>query len=58
MNWLKGLLAAALGGASATVAQTLAGSGTVTKQTGYAAVAGAITAVLAYFTQSPLKPKF
>lgn len=42
MNWWKGLLAAALGGAAGTVSQVVAGSGTVNKTTGAAAGGGSL----------------
>lgn len=68
MNWLKGLLAAAVGGAGSTITvvggqwaqnfltgqpTTPLNGGTV----GYVALAGAIIGVAGYFTKSPLQPK-
>ncbi len=51
--WLKGLAAAALGGA-ASGAVTALGSGQINQNTAVTAAIGALTTVLAYLTKSPL----
>lgn len=55
-TWLKGLAAAALGGASAGAVQAIQGSGHVTTATGIQAGLGALVTVLAYLSKSPLTP--
>jgi hypothetical protein len=55
--WLKGLFAAALGGAVASVAQAAAAGSTQPKNLGTAAFVGAILTLSAYLTQSPLGSK-
>lgn len=54
--WLKGLAAAAIGGASTGATQVISTTGTINKATGITALAGALVAVLAYLTKSPLAP--
>ena len=51
----QGLLAAAVGGASASSAQVLSTGGSW-KQTGISAAMGALVTVLAYLSKSPLQP--
>jgi hypothetical protein len=54
--WLKGLLAAAIGGGAAGVAQVATpGSTTSLKTTGIVAGVSALTTVLAYLLKSPVK---
>lgn len=53
--WLKGLAAAAIGGAVLGATEATA-NGHITKQTATVAGAGAFLAVLAYLTRSPLPP--
>ena len=55
--WLKGLAAAAIGGAVASVAQAAAAGKVQPKNLGTAAIAGAILTLGAYLTQSPLSSK-
>ena len=52
--WLKGLAAAAIGGAATGATQAITSSGTVSVQTGVTAAAGALVTVLAYLAKSPL----
>jgi hypothetical protein len=52
--WLKGLAAAAIGGAATGATHALAGSGTVNSATGITAAAGALVTALAYLAKSPL----
>ena len=52
--WLKGLAAAAIGGAATGATHALTNSGTVNSATGITAAAGALVTVLAYLAQSPL----
>lgn len=52
--WLKGLAAAAIGGAATGATHALAGSGTVNSATGLTAAAGALVTVLAYLAKSPM----
>ena len=52
--WLKGLAAAALGGAATGATQALSASGTVNVQTAVTAAAGALMTVLGYLAKSPL----
>lgn len=52
--WLKGLAAAAIGGAATGATQALASSGTVNLQTAVTTAAGALVTVLAYLAKSPL----
>lgn len=54
-TFLKGIAAAALGGAATGATQALSTTGTVNKGTAAAAGAGALIAVLAYFKQPPAK---
>ena len=56
-SWLKGLAAAAIGGAVATAAQAAAAGSIQPKSLGTAALAGAILTLGAYLTQSPLGSK-
>jgi hypothetical protein len=52
--WLKGLAAAAIGGAAASATQMLSAQGTVPpKQLGIGAGVGAITTVAAYLLHPP-----
>ena len=51
--WLKGLAAAAIGGA-ASGAVTALGAGQVNQTTAVTAAIGALSTVLAYLTKSPL----
>ena len=55
--WLKGLAAAAIGGAVAGAAQAAAVGSIQPKNLGAAAIAGAILTLSAYLTQSPLASK-
>ena len=55
--WLKGLAAAAIGGAVASAAQAAAAGSIQLKNLGAAALAGAILTLSAYLTQSPLASK-
>jgi len=52
--WLKGLAAAAIGGAATGATHALSTNGTVNATTGITAAAGALVTVLAYLTKSPL----
>ena len=52
--WLKGLAAAAVGGAATGATQAVSSSGTVNVQTAVTAAAGALVTVLAYLAKSPL----
>jgi hypothetical protein len=52
--WLKGLLAAAVGGALTATTQVLSTTGTINKGTAVTAGAGALATVLAYLKESPL----
>lgn len=52
--WLKGLAAAAIGGAATGATQAVSGSGTVSSTTAITAAAGALVTVLAYLARSPL----
>ena len=53
--WLKGLAAAALGGAATGATHALsANGGAVTSATAMTSAAGALVTVLAYLAQSPL----
>ena len=52
--WLKGLAAAAIGGAASGATQALSADGTVNSATGMTAAAGALVTVLAYLAKSPL----
>jgi hypothetical protein len=52
--WLKGLAAAAIGGAATGATQAISSSGSVSGQTGVTAAAGALVTVLAYLAKSPL----
>lgn len=52
--WLKGLAAAAIGGAATGATQAISSSGAVNVQTAVTAAAGALVTVLAYLTKSPL----
>jgi hypothetical protein len=52
--WLKGLAAAAVGGAATGATQALSTSGEVNAATGMTAAAGALVTVLAYLSKSPL----
>jgi hypothetical protein len=52
--WLKGLAAAAIGGAATGATQAVSSSGTVNVQTAVTAAAGALVTVLAYLAKSPL----
>ena len=52
--WLKGLAAAAIGGAASGATQALSTNGTVNAGTGMTAAAGALVTVLAYLAKSPL----
>lgn len=52
--WLKGLAAAAIGGAASGATQALSANGTIDSATGMTAAAGALVTVLAYLTKSPL----
>jgi hypothetical protein len=54
-TWMKGLLAAALGGAVGTLSEVMTGTGTLNRQTAVAAGVGALIAVVGYLKQSPLK---
>lgn len=53
--WLKGLAAAAVGGAATGAAQIVGGTGTVDKDTGVVALVGGLGMALTYLLQSPLK---
>jgi hypothetical protein len=55
--WFKGLAAAGIGGAVASVAQAAAAGSIQLKNLGAAALAGAILTLGAYLTQSPLGSK-
>jgi hypothetical protein len=55
--WLKGLAAAAIGGAVASVAQAAAAGGIQPKNLVTSALAGAFLTLGAYLTQSPLGTK-
>ncbi|HLK49449.1 MAG TPA: hypothetical protein VKT49_15010 [Bryobacteraceae bacterium] len=52
--WLKGLAAAAIGGAASGATQALSTKGTVDSTTGMTAAAGALVTVIAYLAKSPL----
>jgi len=52
--WLKGLAAAALGGAATGVTQAVSTNGNVDVNTAATAAAGALVTVLAYLAKSPL----
>lgn len=52
--WLKGLLVTAIGGATTGAADALQ-RGQLGKSAGVAAAAGAMTTVVAYLLQSPLR---
>ena len=52
--WLKGLAAAAIGGAASGATQALSSNGVVDSATGATALAGALVTVLAYLSKSPL----
>jgi hypothetical protein len=52
--WLKGLAAAAIGGAATGATHALSTNGTVDQATGLTAVAGALATVLAYLAKSPV----
>jgi hypothetical protein len=52
--WLKGLAAAAIGGAASGATQALSTDGGVNTTTGLTAAAGALVTVLAYLAKSPL----
>lgn len=52
--WLKGLAAAAIGGAATGATHALSTSGTVNVTTAITAAAGALVTVLAYLAKSPL----
>ena len=52
--WLKGLAAAAIGGAATGATHALSNNGTVSEATGMTAAAGALATVLAYLMKSPL----
>ena len=52
--WLKGLAAAAIGGAATGATNALSSSGTVDAKTGLTAAAGALVTVLAYLAKSPV----
>ncbi|HUP03022.1 MAG TPA: hypothetical protein VMU19_03470 [Bryobacteraceae bacterium] len=54
--WLKGLAAAAVGGA-ASGAVTALSAGQLNQNTAVTAAIGALTTVLAYLTKSPLAPR-
>lgn len=51
--WLKGLAAAAIGGAASGTVSAVSG-GQLNQNTAIAAAIGALTTVLAYLTKSPL----
>jgi hypothetical protein len=53
ITWIKGLGAAILGGAIASVVQAAQGGGVTAAQIKAAALAGAAIAVAAYFKQPP-----
>jgi len=52
--WLKGLAAAAIGGAATGATHALSTNGTINGTTGMTAAAGALATVLAYLMKSPL----
>ena len=52
--WLKGLAAAAIGGAATGATHALSTNGTINEATGMTAAAGALATVLAYLMKSPL----
>jgi hypothetical protein len=52
--WLKGLAAAAIGGAATGATHALASNGNVDSTTGITSAAGALVTVLAYLAKSPL----
>lgn len=52
--WLKGLAAAAIGGAATGATQAVSASGTVNVTTAVTAAAGALVTVLAYLAKSPI----
>jgi hypothetical protein len=52
--WLKGLAAAAIGGAATGATQALSANGAVGQSTAVTAAAGALATVLAYLMKSPL----
>jgi hypothetical protein len=52
--WLKGLAAAAIGGAASGATQALSANGAINAVTGMTAAAGALVTVLAYLVKSPL----
>lgn len=57
-TWLKGLIAAAIGGAAGTLATVVSDAEHATdiKKIGISAGAGALIAVAGYLKQSPLNP--
>lgn len=52
--WLRGLAAAAIGGAATGTTQAVTASGTVNTTTAITAASGALVTVLAYLMKSPL----
>jgi hypothetical protein len=52
--WLKGLAAAAIGGAASGATQALSSNATINAGTGMTAAAGALVTMLAYLAKSPL----
>lgn len=52
--WLKGLAAAAIGGAASGATQALSNHANIDSSTGMTAAAGALVTVLAYLVKSPL----
>jgi len=52
--WLKGLAAAAIGGAATGATHALSANGAVDQSTAMTAAAGALATVLAYLMKSPL----
>ena len=52
--WLRGLAAAAIGGAASGATQALSSNTAINAGTGVTAAAGALVTVLAYLAKSPL----